>query len=80
MGPYRFRSIPAGARIYTGSVRHLGTMATTAPVPELVDRARACARRLADAEEVLLASHIDADGLTSAVAATAALVRPSASV
>jgi len=50
-------------------------MATTAPVPELVDRARACARRLADAEEVLLASHIDADGLTSAAVAATALQR-----
>ncbi len=45
------------------------------PVPELRDRARACAERLHDAESVLLASHIDADGLTSAAVATTALER-----
>jgi len=42
------------------------------PVPEMADRAAACADRLRDAESVILASHIDADGLTSgAIAATA---------
>ena len=46
-----------------------------APVPELADRARACADRLRRAEGVLLASHIDADGLTSAAIATRALER-----
>jgi len=45
------------------------------PVPELGDRARACARRLHEAEAVLLASHIDADGLTSAGVAATALER-----
>lgn len=45
------------------------------PVPELADCARACARRLADSEELLLASHIDADGLTSAAIASKALER-----
>jgi RecJ-like exonuclease len=45
------------------------------PVPELTERARECARRLTDAEEVLLASHIDADGLTSAAIAATALER-----
>ena len=45
------------------------------PVPELADCARACARRLADCEELLLASHIDADGLTSAAIASKALER-----
>ncbi|MFW5903445.1 MAG: recombinase RecJ, partial [Halolamina sp.] len=46
-----------------------------APVPALADRAAAAARRLRDADEVLLASHIDADGLTSAAVATTALER-----
>jgi len=46
-----------------------------APVPELADRARRCADRLRDADEVLLASHIDADGLTSAAVAASALER-----
>jgi RecJ-like exonuclease len=51
-------------------------MATTAdPVPALADPARACAERLAAADEVLLASHIDADGLTSAGVAATALRR-----
>jgi len=50
-------------------------MSTEAPVPDLADRATACARRLLDAEEVLLASHIDADGLTSAAVAASALER-----
>jgi RecJ-like exonuclease len=45
------------------------------PVPELVDRAAACADRLRDADTVLLASHIDADGLTSAAIAATALER-----
>jgi single-stranded-DNA-specific exonuclease len=45
------------------------------PVPELDDRADACARRLTDADAVLLASHIDADGLTSAAVASSALER-----
>ncbi|MEZ3115446.1 DHHA1 domain-containing protein [Halobaculum sp. MBLA0147] len=47
----------------------------TPPVPELADRAAACAERLAAADEVLLASHIDADGLTSAAVASTALRR-----
>ncbi len=46
-----------------------------APVPEMVDRAAACADRLRAADEVLLASHIDADGLTSAAIASTALER-----
>jgi single-stranded-DNA-specific exonuclease len=45
------------------------------PVPALADRAAACADRLRVAEEVLLASHIDADGLTSAAVASTALER-----
>jgi len=45
------------------------------PVPELDARAQACADRLLAAEEVLLASHIDADGLTSAAIASTALER-----
>ncbi len=45
------------------------------PVPELEDRAVACAERLCEAERVLLASHIDADGLTSAAIAAQALER-----
>jgi RecJ-like exonuclease len=45
------------------------------PVPELDDRARRCADRLRAADEVLLASHIDADGLTSAAVAASALER-----
>ncbi|ELY78910.1 DHH family phosphoesterase [Natrinema pallidum] len=45
------------------------------PVPELEDRARACATRLCTADRVLLASHIDADGLTSAAIAAQALER-----
>jgi len=45
------------------------------PVPELDERAVACARRLREAEAVLLASHIDADGLTSAAIASTALER-----
>ncbi|AXR76433.1 DHH family phosphoesterase [Natrarchaeobaculum sulfurireducens] len=47
----------------------------TGPVPELADRAVACANRLLEADRVLLASHIDADGLTSAAIAASALER-----
>ncbi|RQH00789.1 DHH family phosphoesterase [Natrarchaeobius oligotrophus] len=47
----------------------------TGPVPELTDRATACAERLLEADGVLLASHIDADGLTSAAIAARALER-----
>ncbi|MFB6303342.1 MAG: DHH family phosphoesterase [Haloferacaceae archaeon] len=47
----------------------------TAPVPALADSARACAERLRAADSVLLASHIDADGLTSAAVAATALAR-----
>ncbi|PSP68532.1 recombinase RecJ [Halobacteriales archaeon QS_1_69_70] len=46
-----------------------------APVPELDGRARTCADALLDADRVLLASHIDADGLTSAGVAATALRR-----
>jgi len=45
------------------------------PVPALTERARRCAKRLATATEVLLASHIDADGLTSGAIAAAMLER-----
>jgi RecJ-like exonuclease len=45
------------------------------PVPELAERAEACAQRLLAADDVLLASHIDADGLTSAAVAATALER-----
>ncbi|MFW6017718.1 MAG: DHHA1 domain-containing protein [Halapricum sp.] len=45
------------------------------PVPELDDRAKACADRLLETDRVLLASHIDADGLTSAAIASTALER-----
>ena len=45
------------------------------PVPELEERAAACAERLLAADEVLLVSHIDADGLTSAAVAASALER-----
>jgi RecJ-like exonuclease len=45
------------------------------PVPDLDDTATACARRLHEADQVLLASHIDADGLTSAAVASLALER-----
>ncbi|MFC6905337.1 DHH family phosphoesterase [Halalkalicoccus tibetensis] len=47
----------------------------TGPVPELDARADACAERIAGSEAVLLASHIDADGLTSAGIAASALER-----
>src|SRR6056297_120599 len=47
-------------------------MASAHPVADLADTATACAERLRAADSVLLASHIDADGLTSAaIAATA---------
>jgi Single-stranded DNA-specific exonuclease len=45
------------------------------PVPALAERADACARRLRSAEAVMVASHIDADGLTSAAIAATALER-----
>ncbi len=45
------------------------------PVPELSERAVSCAERVRDADEILLASHIDADGLTSAAIASSALTR-----
>ena len=45
------------------------------PVPALTERATACAERLLEAESVLLVSHIDADGLTSAAVAANALSR-----
>lgn len=45
------------------------------PVPELADDARACADALVGADRVLVASHIDADGLTSAAVAAQALER-----
>lgn len=45
------------------------------PVPELESRATACAERVAESEEVLLVSHIDADGLCSAGIAASALAR-----
>ena len=44
-------------------------------MPELAERAEACAERLHDSDSVLLASHIDADGLTSAAVAATALER-----
>ncbi|WP_135303914.1 single-stranded-DNA-specific exonuclease RecJ [Haloarcula amylovorans] len=50
------------------------------PVPELDERAAAGARRLRSADRVLHASHIDADGLTSAAIATTALERAGVSV
>ncbi|MUV87492.1 recombinase RecJ [Natronomonas sp. CBA1123] len=52
-------------------------MAADAPVPELATTATACAERLLAADRVLLASHIDADGLTSAGVASTALERAS---
>ncbi|WP_435365188.1 DHH family phosphoesterase [Haloarchaeobius sp. DYHT-AS-18] len=50
-------------------------MPASVPVPEMADRAAACAERLRAADEVLLNSHIDADGLTSAGVAASALER-----
>lgn len=47
----------------------------SAPVPALADRAAACATALQESERVLVASHIDADGLTSAAIAARALER-----
>jgi RecJ-like exonuclease len=49
--------------------------AADAPVPELQARAASCAERLLRADSVLLASHIDADGLTSAAVGALALER-----
>jgi RecJ-like exonuclease len=51
------------------------TTSDDGPVPALRERAVACADRLRAADRVLLASHIDADGLTSAAIAAAALER-----
>ncbi|QZA89298.1 DHH family phosphoesterase [Salinarchaeum sp. IM2453] len=45
------------------------------PVPELADRAARCAEAVMNADEVVVASHIDADGLTSAAVATETLKR-----
>jgi len=50
-------------------------MAPAHPVSDLADTATACAERLRAADSVLLASHIDADGLTSAAIAATALER-----
>ena len=50
-------------------------MSTAPPVPKLADRAAACAEHLRLADRVLLVSHIDADGLTSAAVAAMALQR-----
>jgi len=49
--------------------------ATAFPVPALADRARDCARAVRAADTVLVAAHIDADGLTSAGIAATALER-----
>ena len=49
--------------------------AADAPIPELQARAASCAEQLLGADRVLLASHIDADGLTSAAVAASALER-----
>jgi len=50
-------------------------MATAYPIDALAETATACAERLRAADSVLLASHIDADGLTSAAIAATALER-----
>jgi len=50
-------------------------MATAHPIDALAETATACAERLQMADSVLLASHIDADGLTSAAIASRALER-----
>ena len=50
------------------------------PVPELEECAKACADRLCEADAVLHASHIDADGLTSGAIATTALRRAGVAV
>ncbi len=47
----------------------------TGPVPALTARAERCVQRLRDAASVLVVSHIDADGLTSAAIAETALRR-----
>lgn len=49
--------------------------AADVPVPALKAKATSCAARLLAADRVLLASHIDADGLTSAGIAATALER-----
>ena len=51
------------------------TKPSDGPVPPLRERATTCADRLRAADSVLLASHIDADGLTSAGVAATALRR-----
>ena len=53
----------------------MSTASDAAPVPKMADRAADCAERLLAADRVLVASHIDADGLTSAAVAGAALER-----
>ena len=45
------------------------------PVPAMAERAADCADRLLTADSVVLASHIDADGLTSGAIAASALER-----
>ena len=50
-------------------------MASDGSLAALVDRASACAQRLRAADRVLVVSHIDADGLTSAAIASRALER-----
>lgn len=45
------------------------------PVPALADRARACAERIRKAEHVVVASHIDADGIMSAAITVSAIER-----
>jgi RecJ-like exonuclease len=60
-------------KLFIPARAYLGAM--SAPVPPLADRAGAAADRLLAADRVLLASHIDADGLTSAAIATSALSR-----
>ena len=50
-------------------------MASAHPIDALAETATACAERLQAADSVLLASHIDADGLTSAAIAASALER-----
>ena len=54
---------------------NVAVMATAHPVAALADTAEICAERLAAADSVLLASHIDADGLTSAAIAATGLER-----
>ena len=53
----------------------MGVSVGSPPVSAMADRADICARRLREADRVLLASHIDADGLTSAAIASTALER-----